>query len=77
MEKTIETKLTEIVSGFTQLPYIFVGAGLSMRYSTTLSWNEPLKSIWKLLNPTANDQEYKKFNRMISQNIMTMNASII
>lgn len=42
----IEDEISRIVSGFNQLPYLFIGTGLSMRYSNAPSWNELLLQIW-------------------------------
>lgn len=64
----IEGKINQIVSGFNQLPYLFVGTGLSMRYSDAPSWNDLLKNIWMKVN-NEDEIKYKKFLNSISYNL--------
>lgn len=60
MEHEINKWINELVDGFKQLPYLFIGTGFSMRYSTAPSWDKLLKDIWMMLN--NNDEiRYKKF----------------
>lgn len=49
MTSNVEEKIKEIVASFDQLPYLFIGTGLSMRYANAFSWDELLYSIWKVV----------------------------
>lgn len=68
----IEDEISRIVSGFNQLPYLFIGTGLSMRYSNAPSWNELLLQIW---NSIYEEDEFyfkklvRKVENELSQNI--------
>lgn len=52
----IEREIKKIISQFQQLPYLFIGTGLSMRYASAPSWDELLFFIWKLIE---NDDRIK------------------
>lgn len=43
----INEQIKRIVSGFKQLPYLFIGTGFSIRYANAMSWWDLLFSIWK------------------------------
>lgn len=64
MEERIKNEIEQIVSSFTQLPYLFVGTGMSMRYSAAPSWDDLLKEIWIELNEKT-ELEYKFFTRRV------------
>ena len=40
MDLNTVSELENLISSFKQLPYLFVGTGLSIRYSTAHSWNK-------------------------------------
>lgn len=68
MSIKMEEKINNIVEDFKQLPYLFIGTGMSMRYSTAPSWNELLKEIWSIVNGD-NDREYKDLVKRIEYEI--------
>ncbi len=72
----IKEKLIELVSSYSQLPYMFVGTGFAMRYSNALSWNELLRNIWNILYPERTDNEYKKYLRKIITNLKMDNSKL-
>ena len=68
MDENMKNKISNIVSSFSQLPYLFIGTGLSMRYSTAPSWDDLLKEIWKVINE-GNEKEYKFFIRRVEHEL--------
>lgn len=71
----IDVEIDKIVKSFKQLPYLFVGTGLSMRYSNAPSWDSLLKSIWFIMN--GNDEmKYKKFVNSVAYDLKIDNNGI-
>lgn len=56
----IEQQLNKIVSDFKQLPYLFIGTGFSMRYADSMSWDDLLYRLWKVVNASDDEYEFKK-----------------
>lgn len=65
----IVNELGKRISSFQQLPYLFVGTGFSMRYSHAPSWNTLLFEIWKKINPTKKERDFKKLKQKIEMDI--------
>lgn len=68
MNIDIQSEIDTIVSKFNQLPYLFVGTGLSMRYSNAPSWDKLLQDIWLIINNDSINN-YKKFVKRIAYEI--------
>lgn len=66
----VEEKIYELVKSFNQLPYLFIGTGLSMRYADAPSWDKLLLDIWKLINKNSEEIDYKRFKARIENNFI-------
>lgn len=69
MDKYIEDKINNTISSFTQLPYLFIGTGLSMRYSHAPNWNNLLFDLWKMINPDKIERDYKRLTQGIEMSL--------
>lgn len=69
MNDRIKCEIENLISKFQQLPFLFVGTGLSMRYAHAPSWNELLYDIWKIINPSKRERDYEKLRQGIEMDI--------
>ncbi len=69
MNDYIKSEIENIISEFQQLPFLFVGTGLSMRYAHAPSWNELLYDIWKIVNPSKKERDYEKLRQGIEMDV--------
>lgn len=75
MDDNLKKYINDTISSFTQLPYLFIGTGFSMRYSSSPSWDDLLFDVWKLMNGD-DEQRYKKFKQGIEYNLRSKLANI-
>lgn len=68
MEQIIRNEIRKIVNDFKQLPYLFIGTGFSMRYSTAPAWNKLLMDTWMIINE-KDETKYKRFLKKVSYNL--------
>lgn len=64
MDDNLKQYIDDIISSFTQLPYLFIGTGFAMRYSSAPSWDKLLFDMWKLMND-GDELKYKKLKQGI------------
>ncbi|KFM92948.1 SIR2 family protein [Paenibacillus macerans] len=62
-----ELKIAEILKGSTSLPFLFVGAGMSMRYLSTQNWEGLLRHFASFVDSTP--LAYEKFLNKARQHI--------
>lgn len=72
----VSDSINEIISSFQQLPYLFIGTGMSIRYANAPDWNSLLENAWKAINPDSSDIDYKKWVQGIERKLETDNTDI-
>ncbi|QEH69902.1 SIR2 family protein [Cellulosilyticum sp. WCF-2] len=70
---SIQEKIKEIVTSFNQLPYLFVGTGLSMRYANAFSWGDLLYQIWCVIY----GEDRFKFDKALQRIEYELNSTLI
>ena len=68
--ETIKGEILKRFSKFEHLPYLFIGAGFSMRYSDSPNWNDLLQSLWKDAHPDKDELEFKMLRGRIENSIL-------
>jgi hypothetical protein len=61
--RTLEEQIKKLIASFQQLPFLFIGTGISIRYADAPSWDNLLYKIWSYMN----GEDKKKFNRMLQR----------
>lgn len=72
MNQNVEKKLEKLVSNFNKLPYLFIGPGLSMRYSDVPLESSLLKNIWLRIN-NYDEDSYEKYIKEVENNVKNLN----
>jgi len=65
MQTYVENKLNELVQSFQQLPYVFIGTGMSIRYAHAPNWLSLLYNVWHICNPSKTEKEFNKLYQSI------------
>lgn len=76
MDDYIHKELDELFSSFTQLPYLFIGTGVSMRYADAPSWDDLLFDIWRKINPEDTRHAYDKMKQGIERTVYEKHGEV-
>ena len=75
MNQNVEKRVEKLVSNFNKLPYLFIGPGLSMRYSDVPLESNLLKNVWLLIN-NYDEDSYKKFIEEASEKLSNYSSDL-
>lgn len=65
----MENEIMKIIKSFKQMPFLFVGTGMSIRYAQAPSWDNLLFTVWKAIKKRTDRAGFDKLKQRITNEL--------